>query len=328
MGYRAAVTGCGLIGSEFSDTVTAPGVWSHAAAYVGCPGIDFVAVCDHDASRLARCAERWQVPSQYRDFATMLDGAQPEIVSICTPDATHAGLIREALAHGAVRAVLAEKPLAVTLAQADELMALAAEHDKVLMVNYSRRFAPGFVRLQALIAGGALGEIRSVSGFYTKGVLHNGGHWFDLARFLVGAVTRVTGINRLGEVGDDPTLDVMLEFSGGASGCLHACAASDYAIFEMDIVGTLGRARMTDSGFSIELYEVSDSAFGAGYRRLALREILEGGLGRALPEAVASVVGSLRDGIAPRCSAADGRQAMAVGLAALRSARTGLPADL
>jgi predicted dehydrogenase len=328
MAYRAVVVGCGLIGSEFSDTVIVPGVWSHAAAYVGCPGIDLVAVCDHHALRLARCAQRWQVPLQYHDFRAMLDGAQPEIVSICTPDATHAAIIREALAHGAVRAVLAEKPLAITLAQADELMALAITHGKVLVVNYSRRFAPGFVRLQALIADGALGDIRSVSGFYTKGVLHNGSHWFDLARFLVGAVTRVTGINRLGEVGDDPTLDVMLEFAGGASGYLHACAASDYAIFEMDIVGTLGRARMIDSGFSIELYEVSASPFGAGYLRLVLREIFEGGLGRALPEAVASIVGSLRYGRPPRCSADDGRQAMAIGLAALESARSGLPAYL
>lgn len=328
MVYRAAVVGCGLIGSEFSDTVTVPGVWSHAAAYVECPGIDLVAICDSDESRLARCAQRWKVPLQYSDFTAMLNSAQPEIVSICTPDATHAAFIREALAHGAVRAVLAEKPLAVTLAQADELMALATAHDKVLAVNYSRRFAPGFVRLQSLIANDALGDIRSVSGFYTKGVLHNGSHWFDLARFLVGAVTCVTGINRLGEGGDDPTLDVMLEFAGGSSGYLHACAASSYAIFEMDIVGTLGRARIIDSGFAIELYEVSESAFGAGYRRLALREILEGELGRALPEAVASVVGSLRDGLAPRCSASDGRQAMAIGLAALESARTGLPSDL
>lgn len=328
MVYRAAVVGCGLIGSEFSDTVTVPGVWSHAAAYVECPGIDLVAICDSDEPRLARCAQRWQVPLQYSDFTAMLNSAQPELVSICTPDATHAALIREALAHGAVRAVLAEKPLAVTLAQADELMALATAHDKVLAVNYSRRFAPGFVRLQSLIANDALGDIRSVSGFYTKGVLHNGSHWFDLARFLVGAVTCVTGINRLGEGGDDPTLDVMLEFAGGSSGYLHACAASSYAIFEMDIVGTLGRARIIDSGFAIELYEVSESAFGAGYRRLALREILEGELGRALPEAVASVVGSLRDGLAPRCSASDGRQAMAIGLAALESARTGLPSDL
>lgn len=328
MAYRAAVVGCGLIGSEFSDTVTAPGVWSHAAAYVACPEVDLVAVCDHDASRVACCAERWQVPLQYRDFTAMLDGVQPEIVSICTPDATHSPLLREALAHGAVRAVLAEKPLAITLAQADELMELAVTHGKLMVVNYSRRFAPGFVRLQALIAGGALGDVRSVSGFYTKGVLHNGSHWFDLARFLVGAVSRVTGMNRLGEGGCDPTLDVMLEFSGGASGYLHACAASDYAIFEMDIVGTLGRARMIDSGFSIELYEVSGSPFGAGYRRLALREILEGGLGRALPEAVASIVESLRDGRPPRCSADDGRQAMAVGLAALESARSGLPTAL
>lgn len=328
MAYRAAIAGCGLIGSEFSDTTRLPGIWSHAAAYAACPDTELVAVCDQDATKLDRCGERWNVASRYRDFAQMLDAQRPEIVSICTPDASHYALIRTALGHPAVRAVLAEKPLALNLEQVDELVKLAATRDVVLAVNYTRRYAPGFERLKELIAVGALGTIQAVSGFYTKGALHNGSHWFDLANFLLGPVSRVIGINRMGEAGEDPTLDVLLEFECGTAGYLHGCDAAAYALFEMDIVGSQGRARIVDSGFVIEIYGVEASPFGAGYRKLELQEKIEGGLENALLAAVADLVRCLRDGEAPRCSGSDARQALAVGLAARHSLQTGLPVVL
>lgn len=325
MSYRAAIVGCGLIGSEFSDTATLPGIWSHAAAYAACTETELVAICDPDDTRLDRCGERWNVAARYGDFDQMLDAQRPEIVSICTPDATHYTFIHTALEHPAVRAVFAEKPLSLNLEQADRLVKLAAARGVILAVNYSRRYAPGFVRLRKMITAGALGTIQTVSGFYTKGTLHNGSHWFDLANFLVGQTRHVTGIDRLGEAGEDPTLDVMLKFECGASGYLHGCDADAYALFEMDIVGSKGRARIVDSGFILEIYGIEDSPFGAGYRKLVLQEKIEGGLGHALMEAIADVARCLRDGEAPRCSGSDARQALAIGLAARNSMQSGQP---
>lgn len=323
MVYRAAIVGCGLIGSEFSDTATLPGVWSHAAAYTACPETELVAICDPDNSRLDRCGERWNVAARYSDFAKMLDAERPEIVSICTPDHTHYVLIRIALEHPAVRAVLAEKPLALNLEQADELVKTAAARGVILAVNYSRRYAPGFERLREMIAAGALGAIQAVSGFYTKGTLHNGSHWFDLANFLVGSTHQVIGINRMGEAGEDPTLDVILKFECGAAGCLHGCDASAYSLFEMDILGREGRARIVDSGFSIEIYGIEASPFGAGYRKLVLLEKIDGGLENALLVAVADLVRCLRVGGASRCSGGDALRTLDIGFAALLSAQTG-----
>ncbi len=328
MVYRAAIAGCGLIGSEFSDTASLPGVWSHAAAYAACPDTELVAICDRDEARLDRCGERWNVAARYRDFAQMLDAERPEIVSICTPDHTHYALIRTALEHPAVRAVLAEKPLALNLEQADELVKTAAARGVILAVNYSRRYAPGFERLREMIAAGTLGALQAVSGFYTKGTLHNGSHWFDLANFLIGPTRQVSGINRMGEAGDDPTLDVMLEFECGAAGYLHGCDAAAYALFEMDIVGSKGRARIVDSGFVIEIYGIEASPFGAGYRKLGLQEKIEGGLGDALLAAVADMVQCLREGGAPRCSGSTALQALRIGFAAHHSAQTGQPVTL
>lgn len=325
MAYRAAIVGCGLIGSEFSDTTSLPGIWSHAAAYAACPDIELVAICDQDEARLKRCGERWNVAARYRDFAQMLGAQRPEIVSICTPDATHYTLIRTALEHPAVRAVFAEKPLSLSLDQADELIDLAASRGVILAVNYSRRYALGFERLRGMIGAGVLGSIQTLSGYYTKGTLHNGSHWFDLANFLLGQAHLVTGIDRLGEVGEDPTLDVILEFECGAAGYLHGCDAAAYALFEMDILGSQGRARIVDSGFIIEVYGLEASPFGAGYRKLTLQEKIDGCLENALLEAMMDMARCLRDGGVPRCSASDARQALAVGLAARQSLQTGQP---
>jgi predicted dehydrogenase len=328
MTYRTAIVGCGLIGSEFSDTTSMPGIWSHAAAYVACPDTELVAVCDQDETKLNRCGERWGIAARYRDFAQMLDEQQPEIVSVCTPDATHYALIRTALAHHSVRAVFAEKPIALNLEQADELINLSASRGVTFAVNYSRRHAPGFQRLREMIASGQLGSIRAVSGYYTKGTLHNGSHWFDLCNFLLGPIGQVSGFERLGESGNDPTLDVMLNFENGATGYLHACSSADYALFEMDIVGSQGRARIVDSGFSIEIYGVVASPFGAGYRKLEFRERIATGTENALLEAISDVVRCLREQSKPGCSGRDARQALAIGLAAKQSLATGQPVVL
>lgn len=328
MGYRAAIVGCGLIGSEFSDTASLAGVWSHAEAYTLCDSTDLVAVCDPDPAKLAACGQRWGVAGRYADFSRLLDEARPEIVSICAPDDRHHALVREALSHASVRAVLAEKPLALELAQAKELVEQAAARGVVLAVNYTRRYAAGFERAREWIAAGALGKIQTVSGYFTKGTLHNGSHWFDLAEYLVGPVQSVTAMDRLREGGSDPTLDVLLRFESGASGFLHGCDSRAYALFEMDVIGSEGRLRIVDSGFTIEMHQLEPSPFGAGYRRLACREAIAGGLPQALLRAVEDTVRCVSDGATPKSPGNAAVRALGIGLAAHRSAQTGQPVAL
>lgn len=323
MDYRAALVGCGLIGSQFSDTVDVPGVWSHAAAYAACPKTRLVAVCDPDPTQLARCADRWNVAARYSDFNAMLDQAQPEIVSVCTPDASHFQLIRAALEHSAVRAVLAEKPLALDLQQASGLVEIAAARNVVLAVNYSRRYAAGIEEARKLIHSGALGTVQAVSGFFTKGTLHNGSHWFDLVEYLVGPVQSVSATDRLHEGGGDPTLDVMLHFDGGTRAYLHGCDSCSFALFEMDIVCTEGRLRVNDSGGVLEIYRMEASPHGAGYRCLALRDKIDDGSPQALLHAVENIANCIDEGSVPICSGQDAVQALKIGLAAHRSAQTG-----
>jgi predicted dehydrogenase len=326
--YRVGLIGCGKIGSEFADDPRVQGIYSHAEAYTVCPATTLVAICDNDSEKLKRCSERWRVTARYSDPRQMLAKQRPDIVSICTPDSTHADLIRLAIETPGVRAILTEKPLALGLKDAHNIVQSAAERGIVLAVNYSRRYMDSHIRLRDLLHSGTIGTIQTVGGYYTKGTRHNGTHWFDLLRYLVGEVTEVWGFDARQEGGDDPTLDAFLKLACGASAHLHGCDAASFSVFEMDVIGTCGRVRVIESGHTLEVYQVVDSPLCTGYRDLALQSRLEGGLGDLLLHAVEDLVRCLKDGGTPRCSGTDGIRALEIALAACESARLGCPVTL
>jgi predicted dehydrogenase len=204
--WRAAVIGCGWIGTAVADDPKAEGIQAHAAAYAACADTVLAGVCDVDAARAAHTARRWSPAQGFSDVATLLATVRPQIVSVCTPDATHAAVLAEVLASPDVRAVVAEKPLALGLVEARSLVELAKRRGITLVVNYTRRFSPSHRQAQRRIAAGEIGEVLAVTGLYTKGLLHNGTHWFDLARWLVGDIVRVQAWPGAGDpAGGDPT---------------------------------------------------------------------------------------------------------------------------
>jgi predicted dehydrogenase len=328
MNYRAAVIGCGRIGSEFADDARIKGIYSHAGAYAACRRTELAAVCDIDPAKAAACGERWRVSAVYGDVPRLLAQTSPEIISVCTPDHTHAEILDAILNSATVRAVLVEKPLALDPESAAHLARLASERGILVAVNYSRRYSLGHARIRDMIAAGGIGRVQRVAGFYTKGVYHNGSHWFDLARMLVGEVERVHGFAVDEDVGRDPTLDAWLRFDSGASGFLQGCRADAFSVFEMDIVGTEGRVRFVDSGHRIEQFQVADSAYYSGYRELQKGKEQEGGLENTLVNAVEDLVQCLDHGGRPQCSAADGVAALAIAAAVVQSARVGSPVDV
>ena len=117
---RAALFGCGMIGAGSGEPHPDLGVMTHAGAYAACPDTELVAVCDADGGRARACADRFG-GRPYTDPVALLAEQAPELVSVATPDATHAGLIDACLRAG-VRAVLAEKPLALSVAEASVLV--------------------------------------------------------------------------------------------------------------------------------------------------------------------------------------------------------------
>ncbi len=316
--YRAAVIGCGLIGSRFQSDAARIGIYTHAGAYEACPRTELVALCDGDPRALAEAGAQWNIPCLHDSVERLLAEVQPEIVSICTPDGNHAEMLTQVLSSPGVKAVVAEKPLALSADEARRALALA--RGRPVLVNYFRRFTDNHRALKASLVAGALGRIFKVQGVYTKGLFHNGTHWLDLARWLVGEITEVQAHDSLGESGPDPTLDLRLMFESGAVGTLAAMPHTAYSIFEMDILGEAGRARLVDGGWIIETSRPGPSPRYSGYTVLGEAARLPGDLRDATLKGVANLASHLDDARVPlACSGQDGLQSLVIAEAARRS---------
>ncbi|HUF09854.1 MAG TPA: Gfo/Idh/MocA family oxidoreductase [Rhodothermales bacterium] len=316
---RAAVVGCGRIGAGFSSPECGA-ILSHVSAYAASPLTELVAVCDTEAETARAAALRWGIPGSHRDVTELLEAAQPQLVSVCTPDATHAAIASRVISFPSVRGVLAEKPLATTALEAQRIETLARQRGVALAVNYSRRWAEGIRDMVPVLRGGQLGAVQTATGHYANGWLHNGTHWIDLARMLVGEVVAVRTLRaQPAPDPDDPSLAVELEFACGATGVVLGHPGEGLSLFEMDLICEKGRVRLSDGADAICVDELRPSQTFAGFLQHARLSSIRGGLAKALLNAVEDVANRINDGGAPACTGADGVVALQIAESARQS---------
>ena len=119
-------------------------------------------LCDSDAGKLDGLGARFPGTKFTTRIDDLLTDPEVEAIIIATPVSTHATLARRALAEK--KHVFVEKPMALTAGEAEELLALANEHGRVLMPGHLLLYHPGVAKLKELVDAGELGEILYVYG--------------------------------------------------------------------------------------------------------------------------------------------------------------------
>jgi len=118
------------------------------------------AVAARNADRARDFAARFEIPKAYGSYEDLLADPDVDAVYVSTPHAMHGEWAIRAAEAG--KHVLCEKPLTITAADAEEVIAAAREHDVFLMEAFMYRLHPQTRRLVELIASGAIGEVRAV----------------------------------------------------------------------------------------------------------------------------------------------------------------------
>lgn len=147
---RAGVIGCGKVARTL-----------HLAEYVGCPDTELVAYCDIDRQSIEETVERYGERPTYRDYGKMLREEELDCVSVCLPNFLHCKATLAALEAGVN--VLVEKPMSLTLKDADRMIKTAKRKRKVLMVSQTQRFSPVHRKAKEVIDSGILGKILHVT---------------------------------------------------------------------------------------------------------------------------------------------------------------------
>ena len=143
---RIGIVGCG----EVTQVMHLPSLHQLAEQFA------VTALCDVSATVLHGVGEQWRVPNRYRDYHDLLAQADVDAVLIANPDAYHAEVALAAIAAG--QHVLIEKPMCITLVEADAISAAQERAEVVVQVGYMRRYAPAFVDACRLVP--ELGAIR------------------------------------------------------------------------------------------------------------------------------------------------------------------------
>src|SRR3990167_8277400 len=119
-------------------------------------------------------------------------------------------------------------------------------------------------------------------------------------------------------------LHACLVFENGTTGFLHNLNADAFSLFEMDIIGTLGRVRLIDSGHRIEYFHVCESNYYSGYKTIQKTHEQNGVLENTILNTVTDLIHCLRKGRQPQCSGTEGFAALYVASAIIESARKNL----
>jgi predicted dehydrogenase/acetyltransferase-like isoleucine patch superfamily enzyme len=139
---RVAVIGCGYWGKNLVRNFAELGA--------------LAAICDADQATAARLSQQYRVPGVALD-AVWRD-ATIAGVAIAAPAAQHAALARTAIEAG--KHVFVEKPLALTVPEAEAVYQLAERRDRRLMVGHLLQYHPAFIKLRDLVREGGLGRLR------------------------------------------------------------------------------------------------------------------------------------------------------------------------
>jgi predicted dehydrogenase len=250
---KSTIIGCGRIAGGYDKHTKDEKVGTHAQAYRLQSATELVAVADLDGRRAREFSTRWGNPTVYTDAASMLSAVEPDIVSICTPDNTHANLLELCLDCSSLKAVWCEKPLATDVDRAQAMVSAYAQRGIVLAVNYWLRWDAEIQHIKDALQKDELGRIQKVVVYYTKGICHLGSHAVDILLDWFGQPGEMQVFESHTDfAADDPTVDARL-LVGNVPVYLIGEDAREYNIFEIDILGTLGRIKVKAYGHSRDI---------------------------------------------------------------------------
>ena len=335
--FRFGIVGCGVISA------------THAKCIAELPNAELVAVCDIVEEKARRLAAEYSV-EVYVDYQRMLERSDIDIVTVLTPSGLHAKIAIDAARAG--KHVIVEKPMDVTLAQADAMIEAASSAGVKLCVISQHRFDPPVVALKEAIHSNKLGQL-NFGGSHTKWyrsqeyydsgdwrgtwALDGGGalinqsiHYVDLLTYIMGPVAEIsaytaTRAHERIEVEDIAVAAV--KFTSGAIGLLEGnTAAYPGLCARLDIYGSDGSVviendRVKDWNLRCGDTYLSDDGPVGLIAGTSSHDIWH----HSHKKQIADMLAAISENREPLVNGYEGRRALQIVLAVYESSRTGKP---
>ena len=305
------------------------------------PEARLIAIADNDAERARQVVAELEIEHHYNSVEALIERTDIQAVAVVTPAKFHGAAIKACARAG--KDIFCEKPLTLTVEEADEVLSVTAKAGVRLQPGHVRRYDPSHVRAKKRIEAGEIGDPvifkslgrdpapppvsymqSGVNGmFFQDSTVHE----FDLGRWMMcdeiaelHAYGAVLVFPEAAQFNDIDTAVVNMKFSRGALGAVENYMQSGYGYdIRTEIVGSKGTIML---GYLQQTPEVILTASGAR------TDVVDHFLVRfadAYLDEMRDFVRTILAGREPKVDGFDGRQAVAAAAAAERSWREGRP---
>jgi predicted dehydrogenase len=311
-------------------------------------GAEIVGIADLNPAAVEARQRQWHIPRGYASYESLLADPEIEAVSVCLPNALHHPATLAAARAG--KHVLCEKPISLSLEEAQEMIGACRAAGVTLQVGHHLRSDPAAEKAKAMIERGELGRVTymrlrqahdwggakrlkaSFTTLATAGggtLLDNGCHMMDWARYFGGEVTSVYAhaATLQFDIEVDDTAVATLRFASGALGTVETAWTATGWEFGFWIYGTKGAVEYSNRLGTPVMRHVFRDSPGTSWSETDVATYTFGGLdghSRSVVEFLAAIRGE-REVI---CTGEDGLEAVRLILAAYDSARAGKAVEL
>ena len=308
--FNVLIVGAGSIGA-FYDSPESEYILTHAHGFSAHPGFNLLGFVDTNIERAQSAAQLW-TGKAFVSLEDAFDKEQVDIACIAVPDEMHYALLKR-ISTFPVKAVFTEKPLTKTVREAEEIVAIYGNRLVPVCVNYKRGFVPEFETLRDEIKRETFGKYLTGSGYYGKGLLHNGSHLIHLLCSLIGDIVEYRIVACENDFyDDDPSISATLIFDNKKRFNLNHISCSHFTIFEVDLIFENGRVRITDTGFNIEYHAIVENNIFKGYNFLTKAAEVNTVIGKSLYYSASNIYNHLTNEEPLKCSLHDAFKIMLV----------------
>lgn len=299
---RSAVIGVGYLGNF------------HAQKYAALPDVELVGVVDNDPKRGAEIAAALGTHA-YSDHRELI--GRVDAVSVVVPTQYHHAVARDFLAAGVH--VLIEKPITVTIEEADELITLAEQNRAVFQVGHLERFNPVLVALDGILQEPLFIESVRIAPFKPRGtdvnvVLDLMIHDIEIIQHIVKSpVERVDAVGAPVFTGEEDIANARIVFENG---CVANVTASRISLKSERKMRIFQRDAYITLDFQNRKVLVAQKGSGELFPGVPNVKVDERELGQAdaLRSEIESFITAIREGKPPQVSGRDGRMALETAL--------------
>jgi len=307
------------------------------------PNARLVAVADQQADLAESFAKQYGVPKWYKSHGDLLGDKDVAAVAVITSTSTHREVVIDAVNAG--KAVFCEKPISISLPEAEEMLRAVQAAGAFLQMGFQRRFDAGYVAAKKKVDAGVIGTpvlLKSTSRDpfrppiefcdprVSGGLIADMGiHDFDVARMFMGNVRSVYAVGgalaypELKSVGDIDNAIITMVFESGTVGVVDL---SRNAVFGYDI-----RAEIWGTKGSLQIGYFRETPIlvmtEAGITHDVVPHFMQR-FERAYLAQIQDFVDNVLEGREPTITGADGVAALRISLAATKSFQENRPLEV